>query len=102
MDKEEFMKKLEKVMKKLEELRKANEGGNELKVTPVNLELAITPSGSVISAGMGKGATVFYEDIKMSQKELEELLEPVTREMIKVRKVLMDRFDTYTDSLKEN
>lgn len=92
MDKEEFMKKLE-------ELRKANEGGNELKVTLVNLELAITPSGSVISAGMGKGATVFYEDIKMSQKEL---LEPVTREMIKVRKVLMDRFDTYTDSLKEN
>lgn len=43
MDKEEFMKKLEKVMKKLEELRKANEGGNELKVTLVNLELAITP-----------------------------------------------------------
>lgn len=96
MDKEEFMKKLE-------ELRKAIEGGgNELKVTLVNLELAITPSGSVISAGMGKGATVFYEDIKMSQKELEELLEPVTREMIKVRKVLMDRFDTYIDSLKEN
>ena len=96
MDKEEFMKKLE-------ELRKALERGrDESKITLVNLELAITPSGSVISAGMGKGATVFYEDIKMSQKELEELLEPVTREMIKVRKVLMDRFDTYTDSLKEN
>lgn len=95
MDKEEFMKKLE-------ELRKAIEGGNELKITLVNLELAITPSGSVISVGMGKGASVFYEDIKMSKKELEELLEPVTKEMIKVRKVLMDRFDTYTDSLKEN
>lgn len=95
MDKEEFMKKLE-------ELCKAIEGGDELKITLVNLELAITPSRSVISAGMGKSATVFYEDIKMSQKELEELLEPVTKEMIKVRKVLMDRFDTYIDSLKEN
>lgn len=96
MDKEEFMKKLE-------ELRKALERGrDELKITLVNLELAITPSGSVISADMGKGATVFYEDIKMSKKELEELLEPATKEMIKVRKVLMDRFDTYTDSLKEN
>ena len=96
MDKEEFMKKLE-------ELRKALERGrDELKITLVNLELAITPSRSVISAGMGKSATVFYEDIKMSQKELEELLEPVTKEMIKVRKVLMDRFDTYIDSLKEN
>lgn len=96
MDKEEFMKKLE-------ELRKALERGrDESKITLVNLELAITPAGSVISASMGKGATVFYEDIKMSQKELEELLEPVTKEMIKVRKVLMDKFDTYTDSLKEN